>query len=76
MVENITSETTTHMLHCSHRIGRNAFDYEMPCHILSTTKSGSVKILVFGSRYWKNTGHHKRIRYVDKNRLRENEGVK
>lgn len=53
-----------HRLRCHYQICRNGFDYSMPCIILNKTKSGKLKIVVFGDRYWKNKEHIKRIRYV------------
>lgn len=60
-----TYSNSTHLLKCRHQIGRNGFDYRMRCHVLGRTKSGKLKVLVFGNRYWKNYDHLKRIRYVD-----------
>lgn len=54
----------THKLRCRHQISRNGFDYTMPCIVLGKTKSGKLKIVVFGERYWKNKEHIKHIRYV------------
>lgn len=54
----------THYLLCRHCVGTHCREYEMPCNILGRTKSGKLKIEVFGERYWKNTQHIKKIRYV------------
>lgn len=54
----------THLLKCRHQIGRNGFNYTMPCLILDTTESGNIKVVVFGERYWKYKYHIKKIRYL------------
>jgi hypothetical protein len=54
----------THKLQCAHCIGHQRHNYTMPCIVLGRTKSHKVKIIVFGDRYWKNTGHVKRVKYV------------
>lgn len=55
----------THYLLCRHCVGTHCKEYEMPCNILGRTKSGKLKIEVFGERYWGNTQHIRKIRYVD-----------
>lgn len=60
----------THYLECKHCIGRSCSYYVMDCIPLGETKSGKVKILVFGERNWKGKEHIKNIRYVDAARLR------
>ena len=59
----------THWLKCRHQIGRNGYNYQMPCVVLHKTKAGKFKIIVFGRRMWLNTEHRKRIRYVYKHKL-------
>lgn len=59
-----TAENATHLLDCAHAIGRNRREYQMRCHVLGKTKSGKVKVLVFGDRDWKGSEHLSRIRYV------------
>lgn len=54
----------THDLKCCHAIGRNRSYYLMPCIDLGRVKSGKHKCVVFGDRYWKNSYHIKRVRYV------------
>lgn len=73
MTTNIQSEYPphTHLLKCRHQIGRNGFDYYMPCNILKTTKSGKIKIEVYGERWLIYKKNKKQIRYVDKWRLKE-----
>ena len=61
----------THKLSCSHNISRNCYDYFMDCIVLGKTKSGKLKILVFGDRYWKGHDDKKQIRYVDSYRVKE-----
>jgi hypothetical protein len=36
---------------------------------LGLTKTGKVKLLVFGKMYWKNTDDKRSIRYVEKERV-------
>lgn len=62
--EMLSYETATHVLDCAHVIGRNRREYQMRCHVLGKTKSGKVKVLVFGDRDWAGTSHLSRIRYV------------
>lgn len=59
-----TIDNATHYLRCRHCIGRNGFDYVMPCKLIKKTKSGKLCIVVFGDRYWSGKDHIKRIRYV------------
>jgi len=54
----------THKLQCAHCIGRQRHNYTMPCIVMGKTKSHKLKIVVFGDRYWKNTDHVKRVKYV------------
>ena len=41
-----------HLLRCKHCIGTRCMEYFMPCIHLGKTKSGKVKVLVFGDRNW------------------------
>ncbi len=59
----------THYLRCRHAIGQHGKDYLMPCNILKEMGNGRVKLEVFGDRYWKDTYHIKKIRYVGISRL-------
>ena len=59
----------THKLKCRHQIGSSGFDYYMFCRLLGKTKSGNLRILVFGDRYWVNKSHVKKIRYVRRHRI-------
>lgn len=61
---NYNISQATHKLKCRHQIGRNGFNYTMPCLILGKTKTRRLKLVVFGDRYWKHKEHIKRIRYV------------
>lgn len=54
----------THYLKCVHAIGRNRYNYYMFCIPLGRCKSGKIKVVVFGDRYWKGRRHIKKIRYV------------
>ena len=65
----------THRLKCRHQICRNGFDYTMPCIVLGKTKSGKVKVVVFGDRYWKYKEHRKRVRYVWPHKVKSIEGA-
>ncbi len=69
-----TYENATHFLRCRHAIGTNGLDYLMRCHVLNggrVSKSGKIKILVFGNRYWSGYDHISRIRYVFKHRVKK-----
>lgn len=63
-LKNYDVSRATHLLCCAHQIGRIRRDYTMPCISLGKTKSGLVKVVVFGCRYWKHKDHIKQIRYV------------
>ena len=66
-------EDYTHLLQCRHVIGgsgRSVLSYGMPCTLVRLTKSGKALVVVFGDRYWPNTRHIKRTRYVATHRLR------
>lgn len=55
----------THKLRCRHVVGRGlGYNYTMPCIVIKTTKRRKLKIIVFGSRYWKHKEYIKQIRYV------------
>lgn len=60
----------THRLSCRHQICRTGFDYTMPCVVLGKTKSGKLKLLVFGNRYWMHKDHVKKIRYVSAGKVK------
>lgn len=60
----LTYDNATHLIDCAHAIGRNRREYQMRCHVLGKTKSGKVKVLVFGDRDWKGSDRLSRIRYV------------
>lgn len=66
----------THKLKCRHQVCRHGFNYTMPCIVLGKTKSGTLKIVVFGERYWKYKEHIKRIQYVQPWRVKEQEDPK
>ncbi len=61
----LTINDATHLLKCRHAIGKSGRTYFMKCIKLSYTKSGKVKILVFGDRYWHGRNDIKKIRYVN-----------
>ena len=64
-------EGATHRLSCSHAFNeKSRYDYCMDCIILKEMPNNRVKILVFGDRYWKYHDDKKRVRYVDKSRVR------
>ena len=60
-----TPEDATHYLECRHCIGNSCKIYYMDCVILNEMKDGRLKVLVFGDRYWKDTKHIQKIRYVE-----------
>lgn len=72
-IQNKTVDECTHKLICKHCIGSHCSEYYMKCLILSTTKSGNVKVLVFGERNWRGKDHIKNIRYVHESRIIKNE---
>lgn len=68
MSDQLTVDNFTHYLECSHRFHRHMKRYWMKCHILSTTKSGSLKIQVYGTLYW--GGDEAKIMYIEPSRVR------
>ena len=61
----------THSLSCSHVLCRSSrVDYSMDCIILKEMPDRRLKVLVFGERNKKGYDDKKRIRYVDKDRVR------
>jgi hypothetical protein len=62
-------ETATHELLCKHVMCGHAKHFRMRCDILGTTKSGRLKLRVYGRLYWIDEHHRQRIRYVDGNRV-------
>lgn len=69
-LDNYRVEDATHTLDCCHCIGSNHKHYIMLCTLLPS-KSKKAKVVVFGHRNWKDTGHIKRVRYVDRWRLKK-----
>lgn len=65
----LSAENATHLLRCRHAIGQHGKEYYMRCHVLKTMPDGRLKLLVFGERYWKDTLHIEKIRYVSANRV-------
>lgn len=66
---NVGWGDATHYLHCAHCIGRSVKHYKMRCAVLGKTKTGKVKIVVFGERYWAGRSDKRRVRYVEEYRL-------
>ena len=61
----------THDILCRHQYCRNSVkSYRMPCIILSETKSGKYKVVVFGDRMYQDN-RFKKIRYVEKDKIIE-----
>ena len=61
-----------HFLKCTHAMpGKNQppYKYKMKCIVLGKTKSGKLKIIVFGYRYWLGRDFKKRISYVSSRRV-------
>ena len=73
MSDELTAKNTTHLLSCTHAMGRNRHYYYMECHVLKKMKDGRIKILVFGDRYWAGKEHISNTRYVGEWRLRKKE---
>lgn len=65
----LSYDNATHLLFCSHAVGKNGKRYYMRCHVLKIMPDGRLKVQVYGDRYWKNTGHVIRTRYVDSGRV-------
>ena len=63
-IETLTRSDCRYLLKCKHCIGLSEMRYTMPCVPLKRTKSGKVKILVFGDRYWNHRKDKKQVRYV------------
>lgn len=66
-----THSDATHLLSCRHCVGSNCRDYYMRCLFVKDMGDGRAKVIVFGDRYWQNTEHVRRVRYVPKWRLTE-----
>ena len=70
ILDQYNADAATHYLSCTHSMNsRSQIHYKMPAIFLGTTKSGMCKVVVFGRRYWKDTEHIKRVRYVESWRL-------
>lgn len=62
-------DQATHALACAHQQGRSRKNYYMKCIRLGETRSGKVKVVVFGNLFWRDTEHIKSVRYVEPYRL-------
>lgn len=70
-MERLKIKDATHRLICSHGFCRNSkINYCMDCIVLKEMSNNRVKILVFGERNRKGYDDKKRIRYVDKFRVK------
>ncbi len=63
-LEKYDISDATHKLKCRHQIGRNGYNYTMPCIPIGKTKSRKTKVVVFGDRARNHNNAHKKIRYV------------
>ena len=73
MIDNQERKDATHKLSCSHAFNaKSRYDYWMDCIILKEMPDNRLKILVFGERYWKHYKDKRRVRYVDKFRVKPN----
>lgn len=70
-MEELSARDATHLLLCRHAIGEHGKHYYMRCHVLKTMADGRVKLRVYGDRYWKDTDHIVKVRYVDANRVKK-----
>jgi hypothetical protein len=69
-IDDYRIHQATHNLQCSHCIGNNRINYIMKCiPIGKITRSGKIRVLVFGDRYWSGRDHRRHVRYVDRYRL-------
>jgi len=77
-ITQLDSKNFTHYLQCRHCIGSDRCRvYYMKCILLDITKSGKIKIAVFGERNWKGREYIKRIRYANSSSIfNKNEIVK
>jgi len=74
--EEISIKNATHKLSCRHATNSiSGFNYLMECLILKEMPNDRLKIVVFGERYWIGYSHKKRIRYVDKSRVKPRWGA-
>ena len=72
MIYNQERKDATHKLSCSHVFCRNSRVYYcMDCIVLKEMPNNRLKILVFGEHNRKGYDDKKRIRYVDKYRVRK-----
>jgi len=71
MTKEYKRKDCTHVLSCTHCIGRNYLTYTMDCIPLKEMNNGRIKIVVFGDRYWKGNLEKNRIRYVESWRVKK-----
>lgn len=70
MIFKQEQKDATHYIECRHCVNRKScYDYLMYCIPLGKTKTGRMKVLVFGDRARNNKGHIKKIRYIDPRRV-------
>lgn len=62
-------ENANHLLNCTHRVGKSGTIFQMKAELLKTMPDGRVKIRVYGDRFWNNSEHKSRIRYVEASRI-------
>ena len=73
-IELLERKDATHLLECSQcYCSTSRVDYFMKCIILKEMPNNRLKILIFGDRFWNRPSDNekKRIRYVDKFRVKE-----
>ena len=68
-IQQLNASNATHLLQCRHAFGDNGKFYKKRCHILKKMPDGRLKLQVYGDRYWKDTDHIVRIRYVESSRV-------
>ncbi|CAK3961886.1 DUF3319 domain-containing protein [Vibrio crassostreae] len=68
-IQQLNASNATHLLQCRHALGDNGKFYKKRCHILKKMPDGRLKLQVYGDRYWKDTDHIVRIRYVESSRV-------
>ena len=75
-IKQYNIKDVTHKLSCRHACNSGSgFDYLMECLILKDMPNDRLKILVFGERYWRGYDRKKRVRYVDKSRVKPRWGA-
>lgn len=69
-LDDYQAKDADHTLMCTHAYNsKSKHYYEMDCIKIKDMPNHRAKIVVFGARFWKDTDHIKRVRYVSKSRI-------